>query len=104
MESSIGDESTAIIIGSAYDVSTNTLYGVDAKHLYAIDPATGDQTATVAGLAIEAGVLFMVTPGGLYQLNKSTGAATLIGAHGLTLAGLAAGDDDDVCSDKVYVY
>ena len=112
----IGSTPGVQIVGSAFDVSTNTLYGVDGTQLYAIDPATGDKTtigphnvfvpfSIIAGLAIEDGELYMVTPDGLFTLNKSTGDSTFIGAHGLNLDGLTSGDDDDdVCRSRLYVY
>lgn len=88
-----------------FDLGCKTLYGVDdvTDQLVACDVQSGTCTAvgplgvdiTDTGLAFGAdGILYMSTdapkPSKIYKLDPKTGAATLLGAQGQEVTGLAA--------------
>jgi DNA-binding beta-propeller fold protein YncE len=117
INTSTGASTTVGLLGSAgRDTSglafaaDGTLFGValgpSPDQLIRIDTITGAATAigplgtnvltpTVGGLEIDpdSGILYYSDNQNLYSVNKTTGAATLIGAHGVSgMAGLAAGN------------
>jgi hypothetical protein len=90
---------TADIRGLAYDNSNGILWGVNATTLFTIDTLSGaattigllgpgSTTSARLGLAFADGTLFLTANNSLYRVNTSTGLATLIGANGLTAAGI----------------
>lgn len=88
------------INGLAFDPASDTLYGVSDTTLYTIDQAAGTATAVGAhgagdGLGLEfdaeTGALFMADSNdNLFVLNTANGAASLVGAIGLEIDGLAS--------------
>ncbi len=99
-----GGEGPCDIRCLAFDVATDTIYGMDLTNLYTINNTTG--TATVVGphgipfgwyigceIDSDTGIMYAAGAGStnLYRINKATGAATVIGPTGLTtISGLAS--------------
>lgn len=96
------DDVSGLTIDSTGRVLGYSKNGAAEDTLLSIDPATGVATtiggtglfssAAVGGLAFDAdsGSLFLSDGNALYTVNASSGAATLVGAHGpLNFSGLA---------------
>ncbi|MCH8807380.1 MAG: PEP-CTERM sorting domain-containing protein [Planctomycetes bacterium] len=100
----IGPVGHGVVLGLSFQPGTGTLYGVDGDTgtLITIDTTTGAGTVIGplgigtnfgAGLTFDAsGNLYLAYEGGenFFSVNPSTGAASLIGNMGQSVAGLAA--------------
>jgi hypothetical protein len=87
-------------LGGPQALATGVLYASDSENLYRLTPYTGAATSVgsfdvglMTGLGWDpiSGVMYGTSregAGGLYTVNLSTGAATLVGPHGVKLHGL----------------
>ena len=99
----------------AYDSTNNILYGAgnaagNSNNLVIVDRATAVLTLVgsfgqrIDGLAYDraSGTLYGVNSTGLYTINRTTGAATLVGNHGIPTAALSLGLESDWDTGRLF--
>ena len=108
-----------VIDAVCYDFSQNVMYAIITPDLYTVNLTTGalTQVATITGIpgdefdsyifgmAIDLyGTMYAITPGTskLWTINKTTGAATLVGATGVENVNYAQSIAFDYTTGKLY--
>jgi hypothetical protein len=100
------------VSGLAYDSADDILYGAgNSIQLVRVDRATGAMTlvgafgARIDGLAYDrgSGTLYGVNATNLYTINQNTGAATLVGPHGIATTALSIGLESESDSGRLFV-